>query len=72
MDFFGAGVGRVLYCLERLDEHYEGYAKDATQLRLAPGEYLRRQCFVSCEPDERELPHAIAVLGAERIVFACD
>ena len=70
--FFEAGAGYVPYWLERMDEHYEGYAKDATPMRMAPSAYFQRQCFVSCEPGERELPHAIEVLGAERIVFASD
>jgi predicted TIM-barrel fold metal-dependent hydrolase len=41
-------------------------------MRMTPSEYFQRQCWVSCEPDERELPHAIEVLGAEKIVFATD
>ena len=70
--FFEAGAGYVPYWLERMDEHYEGYSKDATPMQMAPSEYFQRQCWVSCEPDERELPHAIDVLGAEKIVFATD
>ena len=60
------------YWLERLDEHYEGYSKDATPMRMAPSEYFGRQCFVSCEGGERGLPDAIAALGAGRILFASD
>jgi uncharacterized protein len=70
--FFEAGAGYLPYWLERMDEHYEGYAKDATPMQRAPSEYFQRQCWVSCEPGERELPHAIEVLGAEKIVFASD
>ena len=70
--FFEAGAGYVPYWLERMDEHYHGYAKDATPMRMAPSAYFQRQCWVSCEPGERELPRAIAVLGAEKILFASD
>jgi predicted TIM-barrel fold metal-dependent hydrolase len=70
--FFEAGAGYVPYWLERMDEHYHGYAKDATPMRMSPTEYFQRQCWVSCEPGERELPRAIAVLGAQKIVFASD
>ena len=34
-------------------------------IRLTPGEYFRRQCFVTCDPDDVTLPLAVAGLGGE-------
>jgi predicted TIM-barrel fold metal-dependent hydrolase len=70
--FLEAGAGYVPYWLERIDEHYEHYPKDSTPMTMSATEYFQRQCFVSCEGEERELPHAIEVLGAERILWASD
>jgi predicted TIM-barrel fold metal-dependent hydrolase len=70
--FFEAGAGYVPYWLERMDEHYETFPRDTTPMQMAPSEYFRRQCFVSCEGSERGLPDAIAALGAARILFASD
>ena len=70
--FFESGVGYLPYWLERIDEHYEDFPKDSTIMKMSATEYFRRQCFISCEPAEKELRHAIDVISADRILFASD
>lgn len=71
--FAEAGCGWVPYWLGRLDGHYAHRIMGRQMpIRMAPSEYFRRQCFVTCEPDDETLPHAIEAVGAERIVFSTD
>jgi predicted TIM-barrel fold metal-dependent hydrolase len=39
---------------------------------MAPSAYIKRNCYVSCEADERYLGNAVAELGADRICMATD
>jgi predicted TIM-barrel fold metal-dependent hydrolase len=41
-------------------------------LRELPSVYVRRQCWISADPDERALPPVIAHVGAERFLWATD
>jgi predicted TIM-barrel fold metal-dependent hydrolase len=72
--FLEAGCGWVPYWLWRLDEHWEKTREVAgePQLGLPPSEYFRRQCWVSCEPDEPYIPRIIDFIGADRLLFASD
>jgi uncharacterized protein len=71
--FAEAGCGWVPYWLGRLDGHYEHRIMGKQMpIRMPPSEYFRRQCYVTCEPDDETLPHAIEAVGAERIVFSTD
>lgn len=70
--FLESGCGWVPYWLERLDEHLEEWGHASAPLELRPSEYFSRQCFVSCEPDERTLPAVVDQIGDESILFATD
>ena len=71
--FAEAGCGWVPYWLARLDSHHEHRVMGKQMpIRMKPSEYFRRQCYVTCEPDDATLPHAIEAAGAERIVFSTD
>jgi predicted TIM-barrel fold metal-dependent hydrolase len=71
--FFECSAEWLLYWMHRMDDDYEWFkdnqAKDFTML---PSEYIRRNCYVTCEADEKRLPAAIEELGAERICLATD
>lgn len=72
--FLEAGCGWLPYWLWRLDEHWEktrGIAGEP-ELPLRPSEYFRRQCWVSCEPDEPYLPRILDLIGEDRVLFASD
>ena len=44
----------------------------APSLTLSPSEYFSRNCWVSCDPDERTLASTVGLIGDERIVWASD
>jgi uncharacterized protein len=70
--FLESGCGWAPYWLERLDEHMEKWSFATVPLPHEPTEYFMRQCFISCEPDERTLPSVVSMLGDDNIVFASD
>ncbi len=71
--FFECSAEWILYWMDRMDEDYE-WCKDeqARHLSAKPSEYVRRNCYVTCEVDEKRLPLAIEELGADRIMLATD
>ena len=73
LGFMESGCSWLPYWLYRMDEHVElvGW-KDAPGLELTPTEYFKRQCFISCEPDEDLVRHVIDVVGDDNILFATD
>ena len=61
------------FLLWRLDEHWERIgAVHAPELKMAPSEYFKRQCFASVEPDEEPVKYVIDYMGNDRIVFSTD
>jgi predicted TIM-barrel fold metal-dependent hydrolase len=71
--FAEAGCSWVPYWLARLDAHFAHRVLGRQMpIRMKPAEYFRRQCFVTCDPDDATLPLAIAGLGADAILFATD
>ena len=72
--FLEAGCGWLPYWLWRMDEHWEqtrGVAGEP-DIPAPPSEYFRRQCWVSCEPDEPYLAEVVRMIGDDRVVFASD
>jgi predicted TIM-barrel fold metal-dependent hydrolase len=72
--FLEAGCGWLPYWLWRLDEHREkteGVAGEP-QLSMKPSEYFRRQCWISCEPDEPYIRDVLDFIGEDRLLFASD
>ena len=65
VDFLESGCGWLPHWLERMDEHVHGWGHAIAKLPLAPSEYFRRQCFVSCDPNERTLPSVVALAGED-------
>ena len=70
--FLESGCGWLPYWLERMDEHVHAWGHAIAKLPLAPSEYFRRQCFVSCDPNERTLPAVVALAGEDVVLFATD
>ena len=66
--------GWITPWMERLDHHYKIFQFDVPDLRMAPSEYFRRQCYVSFDADEETLGLAAEspYVGAERIIWASD
>ncbi|HWP60918.1 MAG TPA: amidohydrolase family protein [Candidatus Acidoferrales bacterium] len=70
--FLESGAGWLPYWLWRMDEHHELLPFQVPWLKMKPSEYFRRQCYISCEPDEDNLGATIQAVGEDRVVFASD
>jgi predicted TIM-barrel fold metal-dependent hydrolase len=70
--FLESGCGWLPHWLERMDEHMEAWGHATARLPLRPSEYFRRQCFVSCDPQERALPAVVELVGDGCVLFATD
>lgn len=71
--FMESGSAWAPAWLHRMDEHADlvGW-NDAPNLSLKPSEYFKRQCFISCDPDEHLLYQVVEALGHENVLFATD
>jgi predicted TIM-barrel fold metal-dependent hydrolase len=71
--FLEAGAGWVPYWLARLDGEYRQLGWEvADRVRIKPSEYVRRQCYVACDPGEPGLEDVLDLLGADRLLFGSD
>ncbi|HET9471383.1 MAG TPA: amidohydrolase family protein, partial [Usitatibacter sp.] len=73
--FFECSAEWILYWMHRMEDDWE-WAKDFPQIsgamKMSPAEYIRRNCYVTCEADEADLSRPIAELGEDRILMASD
>jgi predicted TIM-barrel fold metal-dependent hydrolase len=61
------------FFLWRLDEHWERIGDvHAPDLKMAPSDYWKRQCFASAEADEEPMKYTIDYLGNGGLVFSTD
>ena len=68
-----SGGGWVGYWMDRLDAVYEAtFIGRRVPLREKPSVYFRRQCYVSCDPDETTIPALAELLGPDRFFWASD
>jgi predicted TIM-barrel fold metal-dependent hydrolase len=74
--FLEANGGWLVPWLERLDHHAEVelFKPDVPNLKMAPSEYFRRQCWISFDADESTLAFTAnsPLVGADRIIWASD
>ncbi len=71
--FLEANCAWAPWLLWRLDEAYEREADIfVPELKIAPTEYFKRQCWISIEPDEEPAKYAIDWVGSDRMVFSTD
>jgi predicted TIM-barrel fold metal-dependent hydrolase len=72
--FLESGCGWLPYWLWRMDEHWEKWEGVAGEPRLPikPSDYFRRQCWISCEPDEPYVGRVLDWIGEDRLLFASD
>jgi predicted TIM-barrel fold metal-dependent hydrolase len=72
--FLESGCGWLPYWLWRMDEHWEqtdGVPGEPV-LPRKPSDYFRRQCWISCEPDEPYVARVLDLIGEDRLLFASD
>lgn len=70
--FLEAGCGWAPFWLNRLDEHAELLGWELPWLTMVPSEYFRRQCVISCDPDERHVNWVVEELGESAVVMITD
>ncbi|MBO0730643.1 MAG: amidohydrolase family protein [Acidimicrobiaceae bacterium] len=72
--FLEANGGWLVPWLERLDHHCRKFQWEVTDLSLLPSEYMRRQCWISFDPDEAMLRTTAEspLVGPDRIIWASD
>ena len=72
--FLEANGGWLVPWLERLDHHCRKFQWEVTDLSLLPSEYMKRQCWISFDPDEAMLATTAEsrLVGADRIIWASD
>jgi predicted TIM-barrel fold metal-dependent hydrolase len=72
--FLEANGGWLVPWLERLDHHCRKFQWEVGDLSLLPSEYMRRQCWISFDPDEAMLRTTAEspLVGADRIIWASD
>jgi hypothetical protein len=71
--FFECSAEWILYWMHRMDDDYKrmknGFASNITR---APSDYIKRNCYVTCEADEPLLAHALAEFSEDRVLLATD
>jgi predicted TIM-barrel fold metal-dependent hydrolase len=67
-----SGAGWLGFWLDRMDALRRGPLGITLPLRDLPSDYVRRQCWISADPDERALPPIIDYVGADRFLWATD
>ncbi len=55
-----------------MDAFYRSPLRVTMRLREAPSAYVRRQCWISADPDEGTLPDVMRYVGADRFFWASD
>lgn len=67
-----AGAGWLGFWMDRMDAMYEGALRLTMPLREMPSTYVRRQVWISADPDERALAGTVGYVGGERFLWASD
>jgi len=71
--FFECSAEWILYWMHRMDDDYKrmknGFAPKVARM---PSEYLKKNCYVTCEADERLLPLALEEFSEDRVLMASD
>ncbi len=55
-----------------MDALYAGALRVTMPLREPPSVYVRRQCWIAADPDERFLPAVVEAVGEDRLLWASD
>ena len=72
--FLEANGGWIVPWLERLDHHCKKFQWEVQDLSMLPSDYMKRQCWISFDPDEAMLAFTAEspLVGADRIIWASD
>ncbi len=67
-----SGASWLGYWIDRMDALAKSPLRVTLALEQLPSTYVRRQCWISADPDERGLPPVIEYVGADRFLWATD
>ena len=67
-----AGAGWLGFWMDRMDAMFAGALRLTMPLRDLPSTYVRRNVWISADPDERALAAIVPYVGADRFVWASD
>ena len=67
-----SGAGWIGYWLDRMDGYASSLLGRAVPLKERPSAYFRRQCWISCDPDERTVPALMELYGEDHFFWASD
>src|SRR5215510_12204116 len=67
-----SGASWLGFWLDQMDALAKGPLRVTLPLRELPSTYVRRQCWISADPDEHGLPPVIDYVGAGRFLWATD
>ena len=67
-----SGASWLGFWLDRMDALWRGPLRGTMPLRELPSTYVRRQCWISADPDERALPPIMDYVGRDRFLWATD
>lgn len=71
--FFECSAEWPLYWMHRMDDDFEYLKEDfVPHLTMNPSDYVRRNCWVTCEADEKNLPMALGEIGETHVCMATD
>ena len=66
-------AGWIGYFLDRADAIFSGTTLGATvRLEEQPSYYLKRQCYISADPDERTIAALMPLVGEDKFFWASD
>jgi len=67
-----SGASWLGFWMDRMDALYRSPLRVTLPLKELPSDYIRRQCWISADPDERSLPPIIEYVGSDRFLWATD
>ena len=71
--FFECSAEWILYWMHRMDDDYKRMRHGfAPKIARMPSDYVKRNCYVTCEADERLLALALEEFSEDRVLLASD
>jgi predicted TIM-barrel fold metal-dependent hydrolase len=71
--FFECSAEWILYWMHRMDDDYKRMSNGFTpKITRKPSEYIKKNCYVTCEADERLLRLALEEFSEDRVLIASD
>lgn len=70
--FLESGCGWLPFWLHRIHEHFEKRPHEVPWLKTDPIDCFRRQCMITCDPDEATIPSVVDFIGEDYVCWASD